>query len=55
MVDEQQYGRLIKTDEETKFQINLTPGTHKCYVEIIPKEEVGESFKSNILVSLLIG
>lgn len=50
MVDNQPYGKLIVPTEATKYQINLPSGNHECYLEIIPKDENEEVYKSNILV-----
>ncbi|CAF5122371.1 unnamed protein product [Rotaria magnacalcarata] len=53
MVDQEPYGKLIAPDVEPKFQINLAPGRHKCQVEVIPKENDDEVFKTNTLVCYL--
>ena len=50
MVDNQPYGKLIAPSEATKYHINILPGNHECYLEIIPKDENEEIYKSNILV-----
>ncbi|CAF0725940.1 unnamed protein product [Rotaria sordida] len=49
MVDKEPYGKLITPDDEPKFQINLAPGKHQCYVEVIPKDKNNEIFQSNVL------
>ena len=53
MLDNEPYGKLIKPQEETKYQINLSPGRHECYLEVIAKDKNEEIFKSNVLVSYL--
>lgn len=50
MVDDQPYGKLIVPSEASKYQINLLPGSHECYLEIIPKDENEEIYKTNVLV-----
>jgi hypothetical protein len=50
MVDNQPYGKLIAPQDETKYQLNLLPGTHECYLDVIPKDENEEIYKSNVLV-----
>jgi hypothetical protein len=50
MVDGESYGELIEPNEEPKFQINLSPGKHECYVDVLPKENDEEIFRSNVLV-----
>ncbi|CAF2333699.1 unnamed protein product [Rotaria sp. Silwood2] len=49
MIDQEPYGKLIAPTDEPKFQINLAPGKHQCYVEVIPKDKNNEVFKSNVL------
>lgn len=50
MVDNQPYGKVIVPSEATKYHINLPPGNHECFLEVIPKDENEEVYKSNILV-----
>lgn len=53
MVDDQPYGKLIAPRDDTKYHLNLLPGTHECYLEVITKDESDEIFKSNVLVNIL--
>ena len=50
MLDGDQFGELIGPNDEPKFQINLSPGKHECYLEVISKDDNDEIFRSNVLV-----
>jgi hypothetical protein len=50
MVDNEPYGKLISPRAETKYHVNLSPGIHECYLEILPKDKDEEVYKSNVLV-----
>ncbi|UJR13408.1 hypothetical protein I4U23_000423 [Adineta vaga] len=49
IVDGEQYGDLISPDDESNFQLNLSPGKHECYLSIIPRDQDQEICESNIL------
>jgi len=54
MVDNKPYGeKKISPQDETKYHINLSPGNHECYLEILPKDKNEEVYKSNVLVCCL--
>ncbi len=50
MVDKEPYGKLISPHDETKYHVNLAPGTHECYLELLPKDKDEEVYKTNVLV-----
>ncbi|CAF0740560.1 unnamed protein product, partial [Didymodactylos carnosus] len=49
MVDNKEYGPRISPYDETKFQVNLEPGKHDCYVAVVPKDETQDTLKTNVL------
>ncbi|CAF1469981.1 unnamed protein product, partial [Adineta ricciae] len=49
VVDKKQYGELVSPLADPKVQVNLPPGKHECYLEIIPKNKKHEGYTSNIL------
>ncbi|CAF1524841.1 unnamed protein product [Rotaria sp. Silwood1] len=49
MIDGEQYGEVISPEDESKLQLNLSPGEHECYLLVLPKDKDQEVYQSNIL------
>ena len=52
MVDGKDYGQNIKFKDTSKFQVNLAPGKHECYLDVIPKDAAQKIYKSNLVVRI---
>lgn len=52
MVNGEQYGSLVSPEDESQFQLNLSPGKHECHLTILPKDKDQEVFESNIIVCI---